>query len=326
MTKFLFILLISYLLIINVIKGQLNAQDEQCLTIIYSNLDLSSNPVDYCSLNYASCNGQFVTGLDLISYTSTYKFSQFDFQCFSKLSTLSLTNLRISFDFLEGPLPNGIALSFHNCSTTYNTFFNTPIHSSIVYLSIDTIPTQSLPININLSFLSKVSSFFFRLEKLDSSTDNITLINDFPNGSMNKFSQIAIDIKDLPPMDNVIVESLSLRTFNAPTNKGYNNIKTLKNISFLYISIEQGYSDFSEFALIQNQNNIKQLSFSGNLSPVSTGRIDLRNLLKLNLLKLMSVSPNFNFQGNIPLILPQTVQHFQISEGLFSVGVKEFFK
>ncbi|KAM9992751.1 hypothetical protein ACTFIY_010199 [Dictyostelium cf. discoideum] len=302
---------------------QLNTQNEQCLGSIYSNLGLSIQPTDYCSL-YASCNGQYVTGLNINSYTSTYQFSQVDFQCFPNLLTLSLTNLKISFAFLKGPLPNGIALSFKNCSTTFNTFFNTPIHSSIVYLSIDTIPPQSLPININLSFLSKVSSFFFKLGKLDSSTENIILINDFPGGSMNKFSQISMDIYDLPPMDNVVVESLSLRSFNAPTNKGYSNINTLKNISYLYISIEQGYSDFSEFSLIPNQNNLRQLIFIGNLSPTLTGRIDLRNLLKLDLLQLMSVTENFNYQGNIPLILPETIKYFYISEGLFSVGIQEF--
>ncbi|KAM9985528.1 hypothetical protein ACTFIZ_009069 [Dictyostelium cf. discoideum] len=287
MTKFIFILFISYLLIINVIKGQLNIGDEQCLSNVYSNLGLSIQPIDYCSLYYASCDQGFVTSLTLGGSGSlAYQFSQTDFQCFSKLSTLSLTNLKISNDFLKGPFPSGIALSLHNCSTTYNTFFIAPIHSSIVYLSVDRLPPQSSIIYINLSFLNKVSTFVFRFEKLDSSTDNIILFNDIPVGSMKNFSQISMDLKDLPPMNNVVVDTLNIRTYN-------------------------GYSDFSEFALIPYQNNFRQLSFAGNLSPTSTTTTT-------------TVSTNFNYQGHIPLILPQTVKNFQISEGIFSVGVNEF--
>ncbi|EAL67473.1 hypothetical protein DDB_G0280003 [Dictyostelium discoideum AX4] len=323
--KFLLILFISYF-VINVVKGQLNLQEEQCLGQIFSNLGVNIQTSDYCSSNYTGCNGQFVSVLNIKSYTSTHEFSQVDFQCFSKVISISISDLKISSTFLEGPFPTEVALSFHNCSTTYSNLFSTIINSNITYLSFDRIdPLQiSNTVNIKLSYLNRASIFIFSIIKVSSSSDYIILINDIPAGSTKSFTQIAMDIKDLPPMDNIILNGLNIRTFNSPTSKGYSNIQTLKYITNFYIFINQGYSDFSEFALIPNQNNFKIIQMAGNLSPTPTGIIDLRNLSGLKQLILSLVSSDFNYQGHIPLNLPQTVKNFHISDGSFSVGVKEF--
>ncbi|KAM9956511.1 hypothetical protein ACTFIR_003229 [Dictyostelium discoideum] len=323
--KFLLILFISYF-IINVVKGQLNLQEEQCLGQIFSNLGVNIQTSDYCSSKYASCNGKFVTGLNIKSNTSTHEFSQADFQCFSKVGSISISDLKISSTFLNGPFPSEVALSFHNCSTTYSDLFSTIINSNITYLSFDTIdPLQiSTTVNIKLSYLNRASIFIFSITKVSPSTDYITLINDIPAESTKSFTQIAMDIKDLPPMGNIISKGLNIRTYNSPTSKGYSNIQTLKYITNFYMFIDQGYSDFSQFSLIPNQNNFKIIQTAGNLSPTPTGIIDLRNLSGLEQLILSAVSTNFNYQGHIPLNLPQTVKTFQISEGSFSVGIKEF--
>ncbi|KAM9985529.1 hypothetical protein ACTFIZ_009070 [Dictyostelium cf. discoideum] len=321
--KFLLILF-NFYLIINIIKGQLNSQEEQCLGQIFSNLNLNIQPKDYCSSDYASCSGFFVAVLNVYSYTSTYQFSQNDFQCFSKLTSISISDLKISSSFLRGPFNYQINLSFHNCSTTYSDLFSTIIDPYITYLSFDRIAPQTNTININLSYLNKISVFIFSLLKIDSSTDNIILINDVPPGATKSFSQIAIDVKDLPPMDNIISFGLNIRTYNAPTSKGYSNIQTLKYISNFYFYIENGYSDFSQFSLIPYPNNFKLIQVSGDLSPTPTELIDIRNLSGLNEIGLTLWSTNFNYQGQIPLILPQTVKRFHIYGGSFSVGVNEF--
>ncbi|KAM9992752.1 hypothetical protein ACTFIY_010200 [Dictyostelium cf. discoideum] len=321
--KFLLILFISYL-IINLVKGQINPQDEQCLGQIFSNLGVNIPTTDYCLSNYASCNGKFICTLNIQSYTSTYEFSQVDFQCFSKVTSITISNLKISSTILKGPFPNEVALSFHNCSTTYSDLFSTIINSNITYLSFDRMDQISNTINIKLSYLNRASIFIFNMLKTGSSSDYIILINDIPADSTKSFTTIAMDIKDLPPMDNIILQTLNVKTYNSPTSEGYSNIQTLKYITYLYMFISLGYSDFSQFSLIPNQNNFKIISFSGKLSPTPTGIIDLRNFSGLEQLRLSLVSTNFNYQGHIPLNLPQTVTNFEISAGNFSVGVKEF--
>ncbi|KAN0028237.1 hypothetical protein ACTFIV_010076 [Dictyostelium citrinum] len=321
MIKFLFILLISYFSTINVSNGQLNIKENLCLSNIFTKLELSIQPTHYCSLYYAKCDGEFVTVLDISSSTNN-EFSPTDFQCFSKLSVLSISSLKVYSNFLKGPFNSEITLSFHDCFTTYSDLFTTPIHSNITFLAIDRIPPQSSTINIYLSYLNRANSFIFTLKILDSSTDYITLTNDLATNRV--FNQITMDLKDLPPMGNIITQTLNIRTFNAPTSKGLSNIPTLKYITNIYIFIQQGFSDFSEFSLISNPNNLKILSFSGNLLQPSTGIIGLTNLSLLDSITLLLVSNNFNYQGTIPLILPQTVRIFSIGNGLFSGGIKEF--
>ncbi|KAM9968023.1 hypothetical protein ACTFIW_002454 [Dictyostelium discoideum] len=235
------------------VKGQLNSQEELCLGQIFSNLGVNIQTSDYCSSNYASCNGQFVTGLNIKSYTSTHEFSQTDFQCFSKVLSISISDLKISSTFLNGPFPSEVVLSFDNCSTTYSDLFSTIINSNIINLSFDRIDPLQIStntVNIKLSYLNRASIFVFSMTKVSPSSDYITLINDVPDDSTKSFTQIAMDIKDLPPMGNIISKGLNLRTYNSATN--------------------------------------------------------------------------FNYQGHIPLNLPQSVKIFQISDGSFSVGVKEF--
>ncbi|KAK5583940.1 hypothetical protein RB653_005546 [Dictyostelium firmibasis] len=323
MIKFIITIFIYSLFLISFIQGKtLDNSEKICLDNLVLNLGL--NVGTNCSdKNIVNClDGTYVYSLNLNS-NSSYQISQQDFQCFSSISTVILTNLNVSPFFLVGPFPLK-TISLINCNTTYSQLFLQEISSNLTALTIDEIPPQIFNVYINLSCIQKLSSFIFRLKNLDASTNNILLNNDLPVGVINNIPLLSIDLKDIPSMDNVNCSSINLRSFYTPTYQGYNNIPSLKNIQNIYLYISSGYSEFNQFSLIPKENSIESLFFRGSLLSRQT-KVDLTNLTKLISIDLRDVFVEFNHVGQIPLILPQSVQSFSISGGEFLVSVKEFF-
>ncbi|KAK5583941.1 hypothetical protein RB653_005547 [Dictyostelium firmibasis] len=317
MVKFITILFIIFFL--KFTEGVLDNNEKICLDNLVLNLGLTVD-TNYCSSNYIICNGNFVSYLDLSS-NSSYQISQIDIECFSKLLTLTFTNANVSPSFLAGPFSSVTYISLHNCSSTYSQLFLVPISSNLTYLSIDHIPPLTSFINIRLSYIQRLGTFIFSLDKLDVSTDYIILVNDFPAGVLYPIPSLTMDLNYLPLVDNLIFPSLNIRSFNAP-QPGYSSFSTLKNVKLVFIFFENGYIDFNQFSLIPKNNSIESLSVSGGiLAPQN--KINLTNLTNLKLLSLSNNLLLFNYHGEIPLFLPQSIQTLKIANGNFSI-VKDF--
>ncbi|KAN0052767.1 hypothetical protein ACTA71_006873 [Dictyostelium dimigraforme] len=324
MIKF-FTVIFIYLLFLNGAKCvTLENSEKICFDNLLTNLGLN-NGINCSNTDIVSCisnGGIFVDTLSLKSQNISYEISQRDFECFSKIIKVTIRDSKVSSSFLKGPFPSLINIYIINCSIVYSDLFLTPISSNLTLLSISSIPPQYSPIIIKLSYIKNLKSFFFLLNYVDTSTDWISLLNDFAAGGMNTVPQLTVDLKDIPVMDNIQTNSINFRTYNSPSVSGYNNIQTLINIERIYLSIITGYSEFNQFTLIPKNNSLLLLYFSTHFYP-PTKMIDITNLEKLNYIDLKNVLTGFAFGGRIPLILPQSVTTFLISESKFT-GVKEF--
>ncbi|KAM9985530.1 hypothetical protein ACTFIZ_009071 [Dictyostelium cf. discoideum] len=324
MIKIFTILFIYSLLLLNFTKGStLEKSEKICLDHLLSNLGLNT-VIDCLNSNIIICSttneGTFVDSLVLISNNSSYQISSLDFQCFSKITQVTISNSNISSSFLTGDTSIN-TISFSNNTIAYNELFSSQINPKLKNLYISNIPSPNSQININFSIIKTLSNLQFQLQNWDVTTKYISLVNDFPVGGMYPIPSLAIDLKDIPPMDNVKCPSITFRAYNSPSALGFNNIPTLRNINSIYFYIAMGNSDFTQFSLIPIDNLINSIFFNGVLiSPTIT---DLRNLTNLKYIDLRNVYLDFNYQGKIPLILPQSVVSLLISGSSFS-GIYEF--
>ncbi|KAM9992753.1 hypothetical protein ACTFIY_010201 [Dictyostelium cf. discoideum] len=293
MIRFFTILFIFCLLLLNFTKGSTLEESEKiCLDHLLSNLGLNTaidcvnNTIVICSTN---SQGTFVSGLVLKS-NSDYQISSLDFQCFSKIIQVTISNSNISSSFFRGNTSIE-SVSFSNNTIAYDELFSSQINPKLKYLYITGIPSPNYQININFTIITSLSNF------------------------------LAVDLKDIPPMDNVKCGSVTFRAFNSPSALGFSNIPTLRNINSIYLYITVGTLDFTQFGLIPKDNLINTIFFNGAL--ISPTIVDLRNLTLLNYIDLRNVVLDFNYQGKIPLILPQSVTSLGISGSSFS-GVNEF--
>ncbi|KAN0028239.1 hypothetical protein ACTFIV_010078 [Dictyostelium citrinum] len=326
MIKFFTILFIYFLL--NATNGlTLENSERQCLDNLLSNLglntslDCSNNTIVQCSIYNQRT---FVVGLNLISQNVSHEISQSDLECFSKVAQIVIKDSKVSSSFLTGPFPTIFSIVLTNNTIAYDQLFSTPISTNLTLLYVTDIPPLSSTVNINLSYIQKLTYFQFQFKNWDQSTKWISLINDFPSGGMYNFPSLAVDLKDIPPMDNIKCESITFRTYSSPMSLGYSNIPTLVNIKSIYLYISTGTSDFTQFSLIPKNNLLKTIFINGPLT--LTTKADLTNLTALYYLDLRNVLSNFNYQGQIPLILPESVTTLVIGGSSFSNGVYEFIE
>ncbi|KAN0016211.1 hypothetical protein ACTFIU_006173 [Dictyostelium citrinum] len=298
-----------------------------CLNNLLSNLELNVG-LTCLDTNIVSCytnsEGTFVSSLFLSSQNASYEITQVDFECFSNITLVSIRNSKVSSSFLVGPFSPKTSISLINDTIAYEQLFLAPISTNLTYLYISEIPPPSGSIFINLSYIQKLINFQFQLKIWDQSTKWISLINDFPPGGMYTIPSLAVDISDIPSMSNLKCQSITFRTYDSPTNLGFSNIPTLVNINSLYLYVARGSSDFTQFSLIPKNNLLQSIFFNGAL--VTPNIADLTNLTKVFSIDLRNVLTDFNYQGQIPLILPDSVTSLTISGSSFSAGVYEFIE
>ncbi|KAM9956510.1 hypothetical protein ACTFIR_003228 [Dictyostelium discoideum] len=301
----------------------LEDSEKICLDHLLSNLgintviDCLNSTIVVCSTNNI---GTFVSGLVLKSNNIAYQISSLDFQCFSKISQVTISNSNITSSFLRGNTTIQF-ISFSNNTVEYNDLFSSQISTKLKNVFITNIPPPNSQININFSIIASLSTLYFQLNTWDENSKYISLINDFPVGGIRLIPSLAMDLKDIPPMDNVKCGSVTFRAYDSPSALGFSNIPTLKNINSIYLYIARGTSDFTQFSLIPIDNFIYTIFFNGAL--ISPTIVDLKNLTLLNYIDLRNVVLDFNYQGKIPLVLPQSVTSLGISGSSFS-GVNEF--
>ncbi|EAL67486.1 hypothetical protein DDB_G0280029 [Dictyostelium discoideum AX4] len=191
-----------------------------------------------------------ILNIVLKSNNNAYQISSLDFQCFSKISQVTISNSNISSSFLRGNTTIEF-ISFSNNTIEYNELFSSQINTKLKNVFITNIPPPNSQININFSIIASLSNLQFQLNTWG----------------------------------------------------------------------ENRTSDFTQFSLIPNDNFIYTIFFNGAL--ISPSIVDLRNLTILNYIDLRNVILDFNYQGKIPLILPQSVTSLGISGSSFS-SVNEF--
>ncbi|KAK5577867.1 hypothetical protein RB653_002815 [Dictyostelium firmibasis] len=284
-------------------------------TIIKDNNDSSSSIK--LGLNLPLCNECLIvfSTINGIKSINSYTIKKEDIQCFSKVSMLSISNCKISNDFLIGPYPALNSISLYNCVTDFNQMFSTQSDSKIKYLSIG---IEQVPITTSIKFSSikNLEIFYFSLKTIEG-VGKVQLINDLPlDGKIYKIPEININnLYDLPNMDNIECSKFNINSFKVPTG-GYSNIPTFRNVSGFFISNSNSIiMDLYPFSLIPKNNTLKSIFLS--VKEVTTSVIvDLTNLTLLGSLYINSNLANFRVSsGKIPLVLPQSLKSFYFTQG-----------
>ncbi|KAK5577895.1 hypothetical protein RB653_002843 [Dictyostelium firmibasis] len=303
-------------------------RDLICLNSFYSNLQLTNryNETSFCNTSPNSCvivyNKTYVNELFCVASNNSYEIKYEDIQCFSKVTRFFASNCKISYDIFFKPYPTLDYVLLSNVATDYNRMFSSPIDSNITYLLVENVPTPIIT-SINLSSIKSSKQFNFNLKTIEGSSV-VQLINDLPvDGKINKIPYIYMNnLYDLPNMDNIECLTFSVGSFKEPTG-GYSNIPTLRNIEVFSIS-SSFTMNLYPFSFIPKNNTLKSIVFSGK-EIITSVIVDLSNLTSLYSLTIDSNLTNFRIStGKIPLVLPKSLQTFNLKGGSGFSDVGEF--